>query len=449
MSSKSLFKFQSIVAIVLVTGLNAGAATPDAPQANALGSLNLSSLLGQNNDLCSSQNSRVDSKQQQANESANSMLQSLDQSEQQSLAASQKAGTDGIQQGNLVQECQADLQKSAAQLIVDLNAAQSKSAEKVQQIQNQIIAQDEKVNAAAAALRSAGTAIQAAQNDQEQQCRTDAQNAGSEKQKAIDAAYIASKAAKINYSTDALAGADNRRKERRLIDIQNEYMTAYKNCIGGTGGSGPATTAKIKNSQLALGDAQDAYNRQMATIKKETAALKQQVAQAIKDGVDSATAAKLKEQVDQTSLVAKCNGQMALLGNDANNALQQSALADRQQARRVNQVTQQAAQAGWSLRQATYSADVCNASQTASQGQATAIWAACFHPPTFAKAADTPSADAATTDDAAAAAPAENKGDCPYTLSVKPPSAADNPDAGKATAAKGKEKSAEAATPKH
>lgn len=388
MSSKSLFKVQSLVAIILFTALSAtgffaqAQASPDVVSTitNTLKPNSLETLFehyqNQNNNKCSTQDSNVDTRQQQANSIADRFSQMQDSSESSQLQANQKARGDDVEATSVAAQCQVELKAEAAQLIVDLNDAQSKAVDKVMQIQNAIIAQDEKLNSASAALRAAATAIVSAQTDHETQCRSTAAQAGAKKESDIEAAYQLSKASKINYVGASLAGADTRRKARRLIDIQNEYMTSYTNCLNGSTGQG----GDIKKAQLQYADAQVSFKAQIATIKKETDALKQQALKAASDGLNAATAANLKALTSQDSSTAKCNAKLAALANDANNSHEQAVLSKTQVSRAMTNMNKQSFDAKASLSKATYNSDRCNALQNADASQMIEMAQACYVP---------------------------------------------------------------------
>lgn len=337
MSFKSLFKIQSLVAIVLFTGVTTRAQddkptaptvartsanpTPqsDAVTAYSLCKQNPSAYGGDCSDFkamaMSASGASPAAACNQAQSAYATNFSNMLQQMQSSLNAQTKLTSELRAQSNAIAEQKltarsADRNYSAA--VAAINAAlpvskaqaQSATAKAIMSIREKVAELATKVSQANAALRAAASAINKVTRKQETTCRAAADNAGKAKKAEIDGEAkqlkkdIADGKIQVNLVGTNASGYTNRTKDKRIADINYEYQTAYKNCMNGSDTAGSAARADIDDANQDYQDAKVSYAEALAAINDQKALYTQEVAQAVADGQTNLDAIAAKAQVD-------------------------------------------------------------------------------------------------------------------------------------------------------
>jgi hypothetical protein len=339
MNSKSLFKIQSLVAILLFSLVAGAAATPgqddesEKKPASTTPAYTTTSPLEQkladclaDHDIgeCSKYQDAINStngttpinKCEQAQDRANTLQDNANNS-MKAMFEAEKSAVDaqnnarkateaaGLAHRDADRKYAATVQTIQDNLPIQLANQNDAAAKALAKIREQIAKLTTDVIKANASLRQAESAIQKARNQQESTCRAAADAAGKAKKKEIDDYYKALKTAKVNYSASSLAGVKNRRDKRRLADIQAEYMTEYSNCMNGSNAAGADAKNRIEDATSDFTDAKALYAETIAAIQEQKSLLSQQMLDATKANQTQIAAIQQKAKDMMTAALAE------------------------------------------------------------------------------------------------------------------------------------------------
>lgn len=335
MKSNSLFKLQSIVAIVLVTASVARADNSCDSTLNlfkqlmgnkdkttpSVGSvINNCNSSSSSTDVCSAQQSNTNSLAASIQSTQNSLLDRqtsmIDAEKDNSLTIvdlQKQIADDTAKINSASQIYEAKVQKANDELSVASKKAMDNTAAELLKIQQAITETGNKIIQANAALQAASDAISNAQLDQESQCRQTAYQASDKKKAQLDAAYEELKKKAVNIGGADAAGYENRRKAKYAVNIQNEYMNAYKNCMSGATGA----TGQVQKAVTAYNSAQKLFAATLVQIDAEKADLQKQQALAQQNGQTALAeaAAAARTALSEAQIVYKQD--IAAAQNDA------------------------------------------------------------------------------------------------------------------------------------
>lgn len=382
MNRHSLFKVQSLVAIVLCTSLSAwGAASLKSASEDEGSSASSSqntkakkfcddfmSNSGKNSSECakylidivgsssgedpaaqkceqaqnrdSQKQSEYSSAQSQYFEAMNQKLEAIKASEGAKIEAQTEVTNAQTAYNNAITNINLVLPNTTQQI-------RDQAAKELLKLKQQMIEIGKQIIEADNILRQAQTAIDDAASNMQATCATFAGTKANKKLDDFDKAFAALKGTQntyVNYSTTNVAGAKNRRNAKRARDAQQAFASAYAACMsgetdknGGDPGPGPQLLQELKKAQQALPKAQEVYKQTMQLIEMQKQNLMEQMAQNEKSMNTAIQTAMTKAQIDSNNAytqlqqtIASANGKVAAASLDLSLKGAQGGLFDQQ-----------------------------------------------------------------------------------------------------------------------
>jgi hypothetical protein len=240
------------------------------------------------NNACETTSDRAKTLSQNASTATENLFKLREQVADQDIAARQAA----LKTAATVTNAQADynVQIANIQLIlpIQIQSIQDAAAAELQKIKSKMIDLGNSIIAIEDGVQQAQTDYDTAVSTMLSTCTTFAGGKASKKLEAIDKAYadlLSRPNTYVNNSATNAAGAKNRRDTRRIIDSQAVRNAAFKACMSGQTdpnagepGPGPQLAQAMTDKNKAIGVAQAKLKKQMAIIDAQKALLLQEIA---------------------------------------------------------------------------------------------------------------------------------------------------------------------------